>query len=335
MDSLNLSDTGLQILPDLSSLSIKCLDAAWNSISIMWEGTLPLDIEELNLEVNKIVTDGLLAIWPATLTTINLSKNYFWSLDHVLDWPPNLRVLNLSGSELAMLNCAALPGSLEELDISHTRITTLSSFPENLKKFVAINTLLKTLPSRCPDTLENFTFSGSRGKLSRNSLPSNWGNSLKHLDLNSNGLQQIPNSLPATLEYANFSNNFIQVIPPIEKFPQGLHLLHLGNNRIRVIPSWLLDRYRMKFTIHNNLLTVNPNCSHCLIFFPQFIGEKYHRSAKKIQRAWRRQRQHPPLRTWKRTRIIKEDLLALAMSPARAGRFENISPDWTYRYAGP
>jgi len=335
MDSLNLSDSGLKTLPDLSALSIKTIHAAWNSISVLWDGVFPADLEELNLEGNMITTDGLLTSWPHTIKVLNLSRNYFWRLDHVQDWPAQLRVLNLSRTEIVDLYCFTLPPSLEELDISHTGLTELVAFPPNLKTLVADFTGIKKFPRRCPDTLERFSFSSTRVPVAKNCLPTYWGTSLKKIDMTFNKLLRIPNSLPETLEYANFANNEIQEIPPVEKFPPNVLLLHLGNNRIREVPSWFHLRPKMKFTIQNNCLTEIPKLSTCLIAAPQFVGENYSAAAKLIQRVWRRKKITPPVRTWKRMRILKYDLLAAAMCPERAGKFEDISPYWNYQYTGP
>jgi Leucine-rich repeat (LRR) protein len=334
MDSLSLSDAGLKALPDLSELLIKKIDATWNYISVLWDEGLPRNLEELNLEGNLITTDGLLRDWPHSIQVLNLSRNHFWSLDQVMTWPTHLRVLNLSKTDLTRIDCSALPDGLEELNISHTNITQISTFPPSLKTFVAEFTRIESFPKSCPDTLEKFVFILTRKPVKMNCLPTYWGKSLKHLELNSNGLQRIPNSLPNTLEYANFSNNAIQEVPPIEKFPTGILLLHLGNNRIREVPSWFADRPKMKFTIHNNHLTVIPRLPNCLMAIQQFVGETYYRAAKKIQAAWRRQKIPPPIRTWKRMKTIKHDLLALAMCPERAGKFEDISPEWKYKYPG-
>jgi Leucine-rich repeat (LRR) protein len=335
MDSLNLSDAGLKALPDLSDLLIRKIDATWNYISVLWDQALPRNLEELNLEGNVITTDGLLTDWPHSIQVLNLSRNHFWTLEHVMTWPTNLRVLNLSKTELTRIDCSALPDSLEELNISHTNITQISTFPPFLKTFVAEFTWINTFPKRCPDTLEKFVFVLTRKPVKMNCLPSFWGKSLKHLELNSNGLLRIPNSLPNTLEYANFANNAIQEISPIEKFPTGILLLHLGNNRIREIPPWFADRPKMKFTIHNNCLTEIPKSPNCLMALQQFVGETYYRAAKKIQAVWRRKKIPPPIRTWKRMKTLKHDLLALAMCPERAGKFEDISPEWKYKYLGP
>ena len=332
MNELDLSDSGLITLPDLSALSIKRLNAKWNKIQILWEETMPAGIEELDLEGNTILNDGLLTDWPDSIKVLNLSRNNLYSLEAVIHWPLNLRVLNLSRTLLTILNCADFPESLEELDISYTDIPSITSFPVNLKKLVAERTLIRSFPPRCPDSLETFIFVGTIAKIGKKALPNYWGKSLKHLDLNSNGLRQIPNSLPETLEYGNFSNNLIREIP---RLPLGLKLVHLGNNRILEIPPWFSDRGEMKFTIHNNSLVEIPTHRNCLLAYPQFVGERYFSAAKKIQRTWRRNKIPPPLRTWMRTKIIKYDLLALAMSPERAGKFEDISPEWKYKYQGP
>ena len=281
-----------------------------------------------------ITTDGLLTSWPHTIQVLNLSRNHFWTLDHVIDWPRNLRILNLSKTGLTRIDCSALPEGLEELNISNTNITQISTFPSNLKRFIAESTRIKSFPRRCPDTLEKFIFILTITPVSGNCLPTYWGSCLKHLELNSNGLQRIPNSLPNTLEYANFSNNAIQEIPPVEKFPTEILLLHLGNNRIREVPPWFSNYPKMKFTIHNNCLIEIPRSPNCLLSIQQFVGETYYRAAKKIQVAWRRKKIPPPLRAWKRMKTIKHDLLALAMCPERAGKFEDISPEWKYKYPG-
>jgi len=332
MDSLDLSDAGLIYLPDLSTHSIKNLNASWNHIQLLWDHNMPIGLEELNLEGNNISSDGLISLWPDSLRLINLSKNPFSSIDHVIHWPTSLRVLNLSKTNLRFFESQFFPDSLEELDISFTEITCLKFFPVALKNFPAYATRISSLPIQCPDTLESFIVSGTRGRLKMTSLPKTWGKSLKSINLSFNGLKQIPNNLPTSLEYANFSDNFIEEIPPRKKFPQELSLLVLGRNRIRQLPHWFSELPNMKFTINNNLLIEYPTCANCLYSYDQYIGRYFTDAAKQIQGAWRRRRAHSPLRTWKRMKILKYDLLALAMCPERAGKFENISPEWNYKY---
>ena len=335
MDVLNLSDTALDILPDFSRNRITSLNLSWNYIRVLYEDHLPTGIQNLDLQGNQIQSDGLLQVWPNSIEQLNLSRNNFYSLDEVFNWPNSLRVLNLSRTNLESLNCSRLPESLEELDISHTFIKTLSKFPSNLKRFNAIYVELKSLPFRCPDSLEEFVFSFTRHSIQRRMLPSYWGKSLRILDLKGLGIKNIPTGLPDTLENANFSNNFIQEIPSGEKIPSSLKFLHLGKNKIRVIPSWMFLRTNLKFTIQNNFLTEFPKSSNCILSYSQWVGEIYTEAARKFQKAWRIQRIPPAIRTWKRVRTLKYDLLALAMCPERAGRFEDISPEWKYEYRGP
>jgi len=328
MDNLNLSDAGLLYIPQLSDRSIRQLNVSWNFIRLLWEENLPLGLEEINLEGNQITSDGLVADWPDTIKVINLSRNVLCTLNHVIHWPSSLRSLNISRTNITSLDTTSLPRSLQELDISYTDVEFLQSFPPLLKKFTAESTRIQKLPRSCPDTLETFIFIGTRTTVQRKTLPTLWGKSLKYLDLNSNRLGAFPEGLPEILEYANFSNNCIQEIPPREKFPRGLQTLHLGRNRIRQLPSWFSELHKMKFTIQDNFLTVHPDYSHCLYSYQQYVGAVYEDAAKKIQSAWRRQKISSPLRTWRRMAAIKYDLLALAMCPERAGKFEDISPEW-------
>ena len=335
MDVLNLSETGLDILPDLSQQTIKSLNLSWNNICVLYDNHLPIGIEELNLEGNSINSDGLLQDWPRSLHTINLSRNNYYSLDEVFFWPASLRVLNLSRTNLGKLDCSRLPVSLEELDISHTFVQILATFPVSLKKFQAAYTEIKSLPFRCPDSLEEFIFTRSRQPMRRRMLPSYWGASLKKIDLNSTGIKEIPGNLPETLEDANFSNNLIEEIPSVGILPRNLKFLHLGKNKIRIIPSWVLKNHQMKFTIQDNSLTELPQSPNCLLSHFQWVGEHVTTSVRKIQKFWRIKRIFPRIRTWKRMKTLKSDLLALAMSPERAGRFEDISSEWKYVYKGP
>ena len=335
MDTLDLSDGALIDLPDLSAIHIRHLNASWNYVRLLWEANLPIGVEEVNLEGNNIISDGLLTLWPDTLRVLNLSRNPLCSIDQVIHWPSSLRVLNLSRTNLQLFDSHFFSDSLEELDISYTEIASLNFFPRALKKFVAHCTQLRSLPSRCPDTLEHFSVSGTRGRLPRSALPRTWSALVNHVNLSSNGLKQIPNNLPPGLEYANFSNNSIEEIPPREKFPQKSTTLLLGRNRIRQLPHWFSELPNMKFTVQDNLLVEIPPWPNCLYSRGQYVGKSYTDAARRIQGAWRRRRAHSPLRTWKRMKTLKHDLLALAMCPERAGRFEDISPEWNYKYTGP
>jgi len=318
MDELNLSSLQLDCIPELSHRAYKKLNASRNLIRILWDEDMPAGVEELNLEMNYILEDGLLTNLPGTLTHLNLSRNPLRSLREIQNWG-NLRCLNVSHTGIYDTLCP-LPDTLEELNISHTAISHISRLPVNLKSLHADSTSLRMLPWRCPTGLE--TLVASRGKLRNGGLPHFWGLSLKTLDLNCNYLTEIPRNLPESLQLLNLSYNSIVYIN--REVPKSVGTLHVGKNRILEEPKWL-SRRGLVYTIHKNHLTEIPRHPNCLSNFGQWVGGKFLDSSVKIQRSWRRSRLRQPLRTWRRISKIKEDLIALAMIPERAGRFESIS----------
>jgi Leucine-rich repeat (LRR) protein len=332
MESLNISGASLQTFPEIQNLSYESVDASWNGIRALWEEELPAGIKTLNLEGNQIGSDGLLQVWPNSLETLNLSQNQIMSLRDVMHWPTSLRVLNLSYNQFeGVLNCRHFPPSLEELDISFTNIISIVEFPPNLKVFTAISTCLQQLPSKCPDSLVKCTVSNTRS-LKKNGLPNYWGAALEHLELYNCRLREFPRNLPATLKFLNLSKNRIERICAQDKFPPNLSTILLGNNRIFEIPIWFSRMWKMKYTIHNNLLTTIPTAPNCLIAVPQLVGARFQNAAERIQKRWRAYKMGSPFRSWYRISFIKDELIAVAMCPERAGKYEDISPEWGYVY---
>lgn len=330
MDTLNISSSSLTTFPDIYNSMYKNVDASWNQIRVLWDEELPRNIQELNLEGNSLTSDGLLPVWPNTLRKLNLANNRITDLNFVVNWSTSLRILNLSSNSIGYtLNCQNFPQSLEELDISFTEITQVVEFPPNLKVFTSISTPLQHVPSKCPETLEKFVIMHTR-KL--HGIPTRWGNSLKVLELHNVRLREFPRNLPTSLTYLNLSRNFLRTFPFHEKFPPNLEFLHLGDNRIMELPSWLSQFPRLRYTIHNNLLVKIPDSSNCLIASPQLIGIKYTAAASRIQRKWRKYKMRSPFRVWYRVSRVKDELLALAMCPERAGKFEDVSPYWGIIY---
>jgi len=326
------SNTRLTYFPELSEYDYEEVDASWNSIRVLWNEDLPRRIRVLNLKGNKIGSDGLLSWWPNSLTVLNLSKNSITSLSEVTQWPTSLRVLNISYNNIeGILNCQQLPQTMEDLNISYTNIQSIVAFPPNLKKFVADATELRYIPPICPDTLQTCIVSNTR-HFYRRGLPRTWGTSLEFLELSNLRLREFPQNLPGTLQYLNLSHNSLREFCSLENFPRNLKSLHLGKNRIFKIPHWVSNFPQLRYTIHNNLLVKVPNDPKCISVAPQIIGRKYHNAALCIQKNWRAYKMLPPIRTWYKLSRIKEELLALAMCPARAGRFENVSLEWNVVY---
>jgi Leucine-rich repeat (LRR) protein len=330
METLNISSAALTTFPEMHRRPYKNVDASWNHIRTLWDEDLPQEVEEVNLEGNHITSDGLLPAWPNSIRKLNLSNNRITDLNFIMHWLTSLRILNLSSNDLGnVLNCSRFPPGLEELDISFTQVTHITEFPPNLKVFLSISTPLQQLPSKCPDSLLKFSIAHAR---SLRGIPSNWGNSLEVLELHNVRLREFPRNLPATLIHLNLSRNCLRSLPPRKKFPHGLELLHLGDNRIMELPCWINQLPRLRYTIQNNLLLEIPESPNCLIASPQLIGFKFTTAASRIQRKWRKYKMTSPFRVWYRVSRLKEELFAVAMCPERAGKFEDVSPEWGLVY---
>lgn len=322
MESLDISDTSLERFPYLGRTQLKKVCAKGNRICNLWEEDMPATIEELDLECNSIGDDGLLVEWPHTLKRLILKDNPIYSLDTVDMWPRALKHLDLSYTCLRDV-LPILPDSIEFLNVSHTDLSNVFRLPANCREFKADFTRIHRLPIAIPDDLKILSVTNSN--LKGGGIPRSWGAALEELNFHGNFLRQFPKRLPANLRSLNLSYNLLDAIGPV---PEGLQILHLGRNRIRQIPAWLLNRRSTLYTVQDNCLLEYPADPNCLSSESQWVGDLYHEAARRIQRRWIRLRIRPGLRAWRRQRIISEELVAVAMSPERVGLFAEVDAAW-------
>ena len=284
---------------------------------------MPQRVIEVNLEENYITSDGLLVDWPNTIEVLNLSKNSFTSVEHTLHWPTSLRELNLSNTPLHKIFGEDLPSTLETLLLNSTDIQAIYCLPPALKRLEGYSSMLHTLPPVMPITLELADFSNCNLLY----LPISWGENLKTLNLAKNKLTEWPIGLPPTLETLNLSRNRITSVGPPTA---SLKVVNLCKNRVHTLPAWIFKGSAVMM-ITDNCLTVAQFPANVIASEGQWNLILHSSSASCIQRAWRRRQIRCRLRVWRRTAAIKWDLLALAMCPARAGIFQDISPEWHKR----
>lgn len=328
MDTLILSFSNLRSLPALSSYRIRGLQASNNKILALWDENMPQGIEEIDLQDNCINSDGLLVAWPPTLKIINLARNPLRSLDFTELWPNALRELDLSFTHLRTLDCRPLPHTLQTLKLSFTDIESIHVLPEGLLHIEANHTPLSYLPRRMPNGLQRAEFAHT--SLRSTGLPTFWGTHLRSLLLSRTNLTQWPKGLPSSLEVLNLSRNRLQEICTESQFPEALCILNLTMNNIRVIPSWASKKRKTLWILTDNCLIGDlPIPDHQILDAADQWDQPLHSaSADCIQRSWRLARLRRRLKAWRRMAILKEDLLALAMCPDRAGKFEPISEGW-------
>ena len=323
---INISNSSLTSIPQISDITAKNFNVSNNYIFVLWNDDLPQGIEDFNLENNQLKCDGLLVNWPNSIRHLNLSGNPIYSLDYVSTFPNRLISLNLSNTRLnGIFQAGVLPETLETLNLSNTCVKHIFKFPKNLKEFIAIATNISIIPEICNDAIERITVSQSF--LTDGGLPIYWGKSLKFLDLNCNFLETVPANLPAGLEYMNLSTNKIQQMPNSLVIPETVQMIHLNSNRILKIPEWF-QKTRARFTIENNCLTSFPMTINCLTASYQWIGFKYISAARFIQGAWRKRQLKQFIRILYRNTLVKYELITKAMHPSRACQFENISAEW-------
>lgn len=320
MEVLDLTNANLYRLPTLSTCRAKVLQVSGNKLRMLWEDDFPRGIEEFHAESNRLIDDGLLVAWPASLKVINLADNPIRYLNYTSFWPQALRSLTLSYCHLRG-TLAELPPSLEVLAVDHTHLEELSSLPASLKELHAGFTRIQRLPTTLPVGLERICL--AHCELKSRYLPNCWPAALRHLDLAENFLKKFPRGLPAGLQALNLSGNRIAELGAI---PDGLEFLHLGRNSIRTIPEWL-QTHRVRYTIQENCLTVPPG-ANCLLATEQWDTPFHHLSARAIQTTWEIFRLRKTIRTVRRIGKLKEELFAAAMHPDRAGKFQDVSPEW-------
>lgn len=328
---MDISYCSLEQQPDLSRSQVEKLNVEGNYIRNLQLERLPSRLKILKCSFNSLGSDGLPSRFPATLEELYLEKNKIGSLEEIQTFPEGLRVLHVQGNGLHTFP-SHLPAHLEELHLSGFHFHVLNHLPRNLKRLEAENGCLQMIQSRLPPTLECLNL--SRNYLKPAALPLFWGHHLRELRLGNNRLTEFPKRLPDTLEVLHLQRNRITHIPG--NLPPKLRALMLSFNRIRSVTLEFRATPLEFVDLRENCLTQVEiwTCARETGWAKNLDTEGnwnflYHiHAAFRIQKAWRGSRMRHRLRTWKRTQTLKPQLLELAMSPERAGRFESLSPEW-------
>ena len=120
--TLTIARGGIRFFPDLSSIPKDELHFTYNSIRIVPDECLPRNLKWLDLKYNFIASDGLPAIFPATLERLELDGNRIRDFRDVQQFPPNLKVLTLTENPINSLDDIYSIESLETLNIGKTNL---------------------------------------------------------------------------------------------------------------------------------------------------------------------------------------------------------------------
>jgi Leucine-rich repeat (LRR) protein len=328
---LILSHIDLDYMPDLSQVNETTIYLEKNDIHIVFSEYLPERIAKLYAGYNRLSSDGLPNEWPVGLEEIHVDHNYIQDTDGI-DWPENLKLLNLSGNPLKYWP-NGLPDGLQTFFLNKTDITMVDPLPSGLKQFFVRSAKIKHLPTALPEGLQILIASNNFLRSSR--LPQDWGSSLQQLNLSKNSLTSFPKGLPNTLRILALDDNQINEIP--SDLPQNLEILLIRGNKVQKIQieartkpiAWvMLDDNQLTESVRDyqekkkiqwaNTITENWNWNQQI----------HHKAATMIRKKWRSYKLRRRLRTWRKTSQVKTELQQVSMHPSRAGRFENISSEW-------
>jgi Leucine-rich repeat (LRR) protein len=329
-DGIYLNKYGLSTQPDFSQVQARALDLAENSIGILFEQFLPQGIQVADFSYNYIHDDGVPDWWPDTLEELYLTGNSIRNQDPVFWSARNLKVLCLSKNPLQHLP-GHLPFTLERLYVDKTQIKRTGLLPPHLKVFSAAGACLRSI--RIPRTVEKLFL--QRNFLQSAHLPRDWGTQLEILNLEHNKLTHFPKGLPDSLRVLKLSYNDITSIP--ETLPEKLTFLAISDNKIRSVALTKRKTPIQCVYLTNNQLTVvlkeeqekkNIQWASSILEEDNWATDEYSVFARTLQKAYRNYRLKKILRTWRRLARMREELQASSMHPSRAGRFEDVSPEW-------
>ena len=324
MQTFFLGNCSLSFQPDLANHTARELYLNTNRLTTIFDQALPHGLEVLHAEENRIHSDGIPIIWPDTIKEIYLQKNHIQETDGI-HWPQSLVILNLSCNPLLYFP-SILPDTIEKINLDYTLIRKIENIPTHLKELRINESKLRRLPHVLPNDLE--ILEAKYNSLSYKSLPSSWGTSLRYLNLTYNRLTQIPTNLPDTLEHLVLSQNQITGVPA--HLPPNLKTLILAKNRIRkVATSYRINRIQLVILTDNQITeTIERTQNHWAITIDEIDNwnhEDHHTAARTIQKAWNKMKFRTGIFTIIKTQRLREELLATAMHPTRAGLFEDIA----------
>jgi len=331
---MNLDSSELKFFPDISNQIHEEVSVIENYLRVVPEDFLPRGIKRLLLDLNYIKSDGLPVVFPDTIEELSLNCNTITDFREVAHFPTNLKKLSVNKNPLHTFANLCID-SLEELNVRKTRLDTISLLPRFLQVLHAESNYLTMLPNRFPMNLRIVHL--EHNCLRYASLPGYWGTALEELHLANNKIERFPRNLPPTLQILNLTQNRISELPSsLNGFP-NLKILSIANNKIRTISIELRRNPLHLLNIANNELTVmlQPLNQEIQSHWAKVILEEknwtssYHeKAAKCIQKNWRVAALKRRLRTWKRTRVVREELMCVSMMPERAWQTDTISPEW-------
>jgi hypothetical protein len=117
------------------------------------------------------------------------------------------------------------------IDISSLDLTTLPPLPAGLRRLVARDNRLTSLPNYLPQELRTLDASGNKLSV----LPENLPQELEFLVIDDNNLRALPENLPHGLQVLSAAQNQLTMLR--ENLPHTLQCLYAAHNRLTTVPE--------------------------------------------------------------------------------------------------
>jgi Leucine-rich repeat (LRR) protein len=326
-DTITITDTRLESIQDLSRLQVSGLKVVHNRLRSLDSITLPPTLTYLSMTRNILQTDG----WPTAphpnIKTLIADNNEIRFIGEDFSHAfPSLEHLSLSNNNIQDTDFLRHCTNLKTLRLDNNNIITLNHLPSSLEELIINDCVLHMVQSRLPDNIQNIQMNGNRLKFG--GLPLYWGKALRSLDLSKNDINRFPRNLPDSLETLSIQHNQITSLP--NKLPASLRFLNITKNRIRTIPEYERKKPLQCLLASHNQLTNDTKPSWSVVFHAvcNWTTAEHHILQKKILKFWRQGILMKRLRNYSRCRIIKYELLMVAMQPSRCLQIDAIQPVW-------
>jgi len=204
---------------------IKEINMSLNNLESFKNNLKHTSLKNFKCQNNKFRSFNNLPVFPDCLEILNVSLNYIKDLPE--SFPRGLKVLDLFMNCLEHVCCLSGLEELEELYLSHNKITEITEIPKKLKILFCDHNQLTKLPELPPRIVELDTSYNQLIELPE--LPKG----LKELNASHNQIATIK-EFPRSLRIINVSYNMIRVLPPI---PDNVKVLNFSSTLIQEVPK--------------------------------------------------------------------------------------------------
>uniref|UniRef100_A0A6C0HEE5 Leucine-rich repeat domain-containing protein n=1 Tax=viral metagenome TaxID=1070528 RepID=A0A6C0HEE5_9ZZZZ len=309
--------------PDLSLFThTEKLHLDRNDIRVLYRELFPPNVKEINISMNRLLSDGLIEHWNDLIEILNLSDNQILDTFFVASWPINLKELYLDNNPLQV--CPDnLPNYLETLSMNYCKLKHLYDLPDSIKILYLVYNKIKKM-GKLPKSLLFCNL--AHNYLTSHTLFSNPLPNLTYLNLSFNNLKWLPNHLPDSLETLIVNNNYLTALP--KQLPKNLTMLSVCYNKIQDFTIDWKPRQRLKLLyIRDNCLvkdlTINTHIEK--VYQTDNWNELMHViNAQVIQKAFKIYKLKKGIRNWRRFNLFYKELREVAMHPNFVNRWDQV-----------